>query len=160
MSSEMLTAAHMRDGRMKVFNVMAGRHSRLAEAALNASGAVLLACWIVCLLAISDRGPNDHINIRIVQTMISGIPFILCFRSRIQDPYVYVVCWPLSDHMSARQFGSRAAPKPAMLQTAGEKTLGHTNSPESQAALFCLCIFVEHGLQIRTAALQSTRSKR
>ena len=37
------------------------------------------------------RGPKDHINIRILRTMISGI--ILGLLTRMSDPYVYVVFW-------------------------------------------------------------------
>ena len=40
-----------------------------------------------------DRGPKDYINIRILQTMISGIPLILGLGTRMSDPYVYVVLW-------------------------------------------------------------------
>ena len=46
-----------------------------------------------------SRGPKDHMNIRILQTMIStmisGIPFIAGLGTRKQDPYVYVVFWAL-----------------------------------------------------------------
>ena len=39
------------------------------------------------------RGPKDHINIRILQTMISGIPLVLGLGTRMSDPYVYLVLW-------------------------------------------------------------------
>ena len=42
------------------------------------------------------RDPNDHINIRILQTMISGIPLILGLGSRVSDPYVYIVLYRVS----------------------------------------------------------------
>ena len=32
------------------------------------------------------RGPKDHTNIRIVQTMISGIPLMLGLGTRMSDP--------------------------------------------------------------------------
>ena len=35
--------------------------------------------------------PKDHINIMILQTMISGIPLILDLGTRTWDLYVYVV---------------------------------------------------------------------
>ena len=39
-------------------------------------------------------GPNkDHINKRILQTMISDILVILGLGTRMSDPYVYVVFW-------------------------------------------------------------------
>ena len=37
-----------------------------------------------------DRAPNDHMNIRILHTMSSGIPPILGLGTRMSDPYVYV----------------------------------------------------------------------
>ena len=42
-------------------------------------------------MAEESRAPKDHINmrIRILPTMISGIPLILGLRTRM--PYVYVV---------------------------------------------------------------------
>ena len=40
-----------------------------------------------------DRGPKYHISIRILQKSISGIPLILSLRTRMRDPYVYVVFW-------------------------------------------------------------------
>ena len=44
------------------------------------------------------RGPKDHINIRTLQTLISGIPLILGLGTRVSDPYVYVVSWaPIFD---------------------------------------------------------------
>ena len=46
-----------------------------------------------CLLLAEHRGPEDHINMRVLQTMISGIFFILGLRTRMSDPYVYVVFW-------------------------------------------------------------------
>ena len=38
------------------------------------------------------RAPKDHINIRILQVIISGILSILGLRTRM-DPYVHVVFW-------------------------------------------------------------------
>ena len=40
-----------------------------------------------------DRAPEDHINIRILQTLLSGIPLILGLGTRMSAPYVDVVCW-------------------------------------------------------------------
>ena len=37
------------------------------------------------------RGPKSHINIRILQGMVSGIPCVWGRRMRSQDPYPYVV---------------------------------------------------------------------
>ena len=37
------------------------------------------------------RGPAEPINIRIPQTMVSCIPIILGLRTRMSDPYVYVL---------------------------------------------------------------------
>ena len=39
------------------------------------------------------RGPKDHINIRILQTMISGIPLMLGLGTRMSDAHVFAVCW-------------------------------------------------------------------
>ena len=39
------------------------------------------------LLAIS-RDPKDHINIRLLETMISGIPLLASLGTRMSDPYV------------------------------------------------------------------------
>ena len=36
-----------------------------------------------------NRGPKEHINMRILQTMISGIRRILGLGTRMSDPYVY-----------------------------------------------------------------------
>ena len=41
----------------------------------------------------NSRGPKDNINIRIPQTMISGIPLIVVLGTRMSDPYVYVGFW-------------------------------------------------------------------
>ena len=43
------------------------------------------------------RGPEEHINIRILQTMISSIPLIFGLSTRMSDPYVYVVFWAPKD---------------------------------------------------------------
>ena len=44
-----------------------------------------------------STGPKDHINIRIPQTMVSGIPLIMGLimglGTRMLDAYVYVVFW-------------------------------------------------------------------
>ena len=37
--------------------------------------------------------PEYHINIRILQTMISGITLLLGLGTRISDPYVYEAFW-------------------------------------------------------------------
>ena len=34
-----------------------------------------------------------YVNIRILQSMVSGIPLILGLGTRMSDPYVYVVFW-------------------------------------------------------------------
>ena len=39
------------------------------------------------------RGPKDHISIRILQKMVSGMPLMLGLGARMSDPYVYVVFW-------------------------------------------------------------------
>ena len=39
------------------------------------------------------RGPNDHINRRILQNMISGMPLIFGLGTSMSDPYVYVTSW-------------------------------------------------------------------
>ena len=50
----------------------------------------------VCAAIVAPvRGPKDHINIRILQTMISGIPLILSLGTRMSDRYVYVAFGPL-----------------------------------------------------------------
>ena len=41
------------------------------------------------------RAPKDHINIRILPTMISGIPLLLAPGTRMRYPYVHVVFGPL-----------------------------------------------------------------
>ena len=40
-----------------------------------------------------NRAPKNHINIRILQTIVSGIPLVLGLRTRMSDPCVYVACW-------------------------------------------------------------------
>ena len=46
------------------------------------------------LLCGSRLGPNlDQMNIKILQTMISGISLILGLGIGMSDPYVYVVFW-------------------------------------------------------------------
>ena len=42
---------------------------------------------------VCSSAPQDHINIRILQTMISAIPLILGLETKMSDPYVYVVFW-------------------------------------------------------------------
>ena len=44
---------------------------------------------LVCIL----RDPTDHLNIRILQNCISGIPLVLNLGTGMSDPYVYVVFW-------------------------------------------------------------------
>ena len=39
------------------------------------------------------RPPKDHINIRILETMIFGIPHSLGLGPRMSDPDVYVIFW-------------------------------------------------------------------
>ena len=39
------------------------------------------------------RGRKDHINTRILETMISGIPVIVGLGTRLSDPYVCVGFW-------------------------------------------------------------------
>ena len=39
----------------------------------------------------SLNGPRDHINIRILQITVSGIPLVLGLGTRRQDPCVYTV---------------------------------------------------------------------
>ena len=41
----------------------------------------------------NSRAPKDHINIRILPTMVSGIPLVLGLGTRMSDPYVYVAFW-------------------------------------------------------------------
>ena len=38
-------------------------------------------------------GPEDHVNIRVLQHLISGIPFILGLGARMSDSYLDVVFW-------------------------------------------------------------------
>ena len=54
--------------------------------------------WKNGLGTIYARGLSDDINIRILQTMISGVPLMLGLGTRMSDPYAYVVfgapiCW-------------------------------------------------------------------
>ena len=42
------------------------------------------------------RAPKDHLNIRILQTMISGFPLVLGRGIRMWDPCVCVVFWALT----------------------------------------------------------------
>ena len=58
----------------------------LASLALSRKGPRILDT-----AATLSRGPTDHINTRILQTMVSGIPLLLGLGTRISDPYVYVV---------------------------------------------------------------------
>ena len=41
----------------------------------------------------NNRPPNDHINTRILQTMISGIPLVLDLGTRMRDPNVYTILY-------------------------------------------------------------------
>ena len=41
---------------------------------------------------LESRGPQDHINTRILQTMVSGLLPVLDLATRM-DLYVYVVFW-------------------------------------------------------------------
>ena len=47
------------------------------------------------MLTAVHRAAKDHINIRILQTMIPGVPLILGLGTRMSDPYVCVVFGPL-----------------------------------------------------------------
>ena len=40
-----------------------------------------------------SRTPKDHVDIRILQTMISGLLLIWVPGARMSDPYDYVVFW-------------------------------------------------------------------
>ena len=42
---------------------------------------------------LGDRGPRHYINIMILQSGSSGIPLLMGVRTRIQDPYVYLLGW-------------------------------------------------------------------
>ena len=42
----------------------------------------------VMICATTTTGPKDHKNIKVPQTMISGIPPILGLGTRMSDPYV------------------------------------------------------------------------
>ena len=48
-----------------------------------------------CGIGSCSRAPKDHIEIRILQTMISGIRLGWGLGSRLSDPFVYVVFWAL-----------------------------------------------------------------
>ena len=48
----------------------------------------------------TNGGPKDHINKRILQIMVSGIPLILGLRARMEAPYVYVGFWAPSSPCS------------------------------------------------------------
>ena len=41
------------------------------------------------------RGPKDHIDLGILQTMISGLPLMLGLGTRMSDPYVHVALWAM-----------------------------------------------------------------
>ena len=73
----------------------------------------------------ATRGPKDHINIRILQTMISGIPLILGLGTRMSDPYVYVVLWAPNNHERPR----RAASKNSSAQ--GPRAVGASTSMDT-----------------------------
>ena len=58
------------------------------------------------------RAVRDHINIRILQTMVSGFPLLWGLGTRMSDPCVYVVFWAPNDDVgvskiqgSGRHFG-------------------------------------------------------
>ena len=51
-------------------------------------------------ISIHMRGPKGHINLRILQTMVSGIPLAWFLGTRLLDPFVYVVVWgPIYMHI-------------------------------------------------------------
>ena len=65
------------------------------------------------------RAPKDHINIRILQTMISGFPLKLGLGTRMSDPCVYVVFWaPKVSALQAAVFARRRM-KPALRRLQG-----------------------------------------
>ena len=41
------------------------------------------------------RGPNDHINNRILRTMVSGTPLILGLRTSMRDPCDYTISYTI-----------------------------------------------------------------
>ena len=41
--------------------------------------------------SLDNRGPKGHINVRILHTMVSGIPLVLGLKTRMKNPDVYVV---------------------------------------------------------------------
>ena len=67
----------------------------------------------------SITGPEEHIDIRILQSMVSGITLISGIRTRMEDSYVYVVLAPylwlfrfsVRDADQKRSGTSRMAPK-------------------------------------------------
>ena len=53
-------------------------------------------------LAVLHRGPKDHINMRILQTALSGILLVFGLRARMKDPYVHVVLGALTTALQTR----------------------------------------------------------
>ena len=52
--------------------------------------------WFGWAFSFIITGPKDHISIRMLQIMVSGILLVLGLGTRMSDPYVYVVFWTLN----------------------------------------------------------------
>ena len=73
-------------------------------------------------------GPKDHINIRILHTRTSGIPLIAGHRTRMYDPYVYVVFWARKSREPDTQGGLGPTQQPLDLSVARLCLEGHGQS--------------------------------
>ena len=70
--------------------------------------------------ALINRGSKDHMNIKILQTMFSGVPLVLDLRARMWEPYVYVV-FGAPDHSSRQSM-------PVHLKTVSVPSTSHLPS--------------------------------
>ena len=66
--------------------------SRQPQELHSSNRRVQLAGWrLMIKVSANFRDPKNHINVKILQTMISGIRLVLGLGGRMSDPCVYVV---------------------------------------------------------------------
>ena len=95
-----------------------------------------------------NRGPKDHVNTRIPQTMISSILLLLGLGNKMSDPYVCVVFWaPTSGYPPSQTpaAASRHSPRsPRGRSCLNIRRLRVPTIPCSKGLLAeeCLCMYV------------------
>ena len=66
-----------------------------------------------------SRAPRDHIKMRILQSMVSGIPLILGLGTRVSDPCVSVVFWGPMNREPYGEWAGLGGPRPIHLLLPG-----------------------------------------